>query len=172
MVCISLLQFFPASISLGVSWLSYFSDIFGGGTFCGLIMGSIVGFAVSIDPLRLFWLINWNDFYLEVSFAFDVLGFLGVGLKSTSTWLGGYFFLWTRNLMELSLSHIQHICHHSALCGDGSQMTMYSTDSEWINPISSFAFGKMDNDQINDMFCCSCLYFLICFFLWVKFIQV
>ena len=23
----------PASISLGVSWLSYFSDIFGGGTF-------------------------------------------------------------------------------------------------------------------------------------------
>ena len=60
----------------------------------------------------------------------------------------------------MELSHIQHICHHSALCGDGSQMTMYSTDSEWINPISSFAFGKMDNDQINDMFCCSCLYFL------------
>ena len=24
---------------------------------------------------------------------------------------------------------------------------------------------KMDNDQINDMFCCSCLYFLICFFM-------
>ena len=83
MVCIFLLQFFPASISLGVSWLSYFSDIFGGGTFCGLIMGSIVWFAVSIDPLRLFWLINWNEFALEVSFAFDVLGFPGVGLKST-----------------------------------------------------------------------------------------
>ena len=42
-----------------------------------------MGIAVSIDPLRLFRLINWNEFALEVSFAFDVLGFPGVGLKST-----------------------------------------------------------------------------------------
>ena len=41
----------------------------------------------------------------------------------------------------MELSHIQHIDHHSVLCGDGSQMIMYSTDSEWINAISYFAFG-------------------------------